>query len=337
MTEKWSANNYHELNDVPIEYGKRAWVCDVNGAWYLDCLAGYSANNFGHRNPRLVAAAKNQLDKLTLTARAFKQDQLEPFCQELGELTGKEAVLPMNTGAEAVETAIKLARKWGQEVKGVETNKANIIVMGDNFHGRTTTIVGFSDDESARNGFGPYAPGFRRVPFGDASAIENAIDENTSAVLLEPIQGEAGVIIPNDGYLHEVRRICTENNVLMIADEIQSGFGRTGETFACDRENVEPDMYVLGKALGGGILPVSAVCANRDIMDVIGPGEHGSTFGGNPLACAVGRAAIELISTGKFQVNAVERGKEMQYGLEKLIGRGVTEVRGVGLWFGVDI
>ena len=337
MIEKWSANNYHELNDVEFEYGDRVWVRDVEGTWYLDCLAGYSANNFGHRNPRLVEAAKSQLDNLTLTARAFKQNQLEPFCKELGELTDKEAVLPMNTGAEAVETALKLARKWGQEVKGIPSGKSNIIVMKENFHGRTTTIISFSSDPSARDGFGPYTPGFRRVPYGDAKAIENAIDENTAAVLIEPIQGEAGVIIPPEGFLRDVREVCTRENVLMIADEIQAGFGRTGETFACDHEGVKPDVFILGKALGGGIMPVSAVCADRDIMDVIKPGEHGSTFGGNPLACAVGRAAIALIRDGKYQKNARDRGRQMQGRLEELVGKGVTEVRGRGLWFGIDI
>lgn len=337
MTEKWSANNYHEMNEAPFEYGERVWVRDTEGTWYLDCLAGYSANNFGHRNPKLVEAAKNQLDNLTLTARAYKQDQLEPFCQELGELTGKEAVLPINTGAEAVETALKLARKWGEEVKGIKKSKSNIIVMDDNFHGRTTTVISFSSDPSARDGFGPYTPGFRSVPFGDAKAIESAIDENTAAVLFEPIQGEAGVIIPPDGFLRDVREVCSRENILMIADEIQSGFGRTGQTFACDYEGVKPDVFVLGKALGGGIMPVSAVCANRDIMDVIRAGEHGSTFGGNPLASAVGRAAIALIKDGRYQKNAIQRGREMHMRLDELVGNGVTEVRGRGLWFGIDI
>ncbi len=330
------ANNYHPL-DVTLSYGEGSWVQDTNGIWYQDFLSAYSANNFGHRHPQLVEAAKNQLDKLTLTARAVDQDQLEPFAAELSQLTGKDKILPMNTGAEAVETAIKLSRKWGYEVKGIPEDQANIIVMDGNFHGRTTTIVSYSDDPSARDGFGPYTPGFRSVAYGDSDAIEAAIDDNTAAVLLEPIQGEAGVIIPPEGYVAKVREICTRKNVLFAADEVQSGLGRTGQTFALDHENVVPDIYILGKALGGGIMPVSAVAANSDIMNVIKPGEHGSTFGGNPMACAVGRAAIALLNTGEFQEQARSSGAHMRSRLEELVGRGVVGVRSRGLWAGIDI
>jgi ornithine--oxo-acid transaminase len=341
MSENWeyAAGNYEPLNKrgTELTHGIGAYVVDVNGHVYLDFLAGYSANNFGHRHPKLVEAAKDQLDHLTLTARAFRQDQLEPFAKDLAELTGKNKILPMNTGAEAVETAIKLSRKWGYEVKGIPENQANIIVMDENFHGRTTTIVSYSSDESARKNFGPYTPGFRNVPYGDVQAIENAIDENTAAILVEPIQGEAGVIVPPDGFLAGVRDVCTRENVLFVAAELQSGLGRTGYTFACDYENVVPDVYILGKALGGGIYPVSAVCANADIMDVIKAGEHGSTFGGNPMACAVGRAAIALLKTGEYQENARVRGEYMHQELNQLIGLGVTAVRGRGLWAGIDI
>lgn len=330
------ANNYAPL-DVTIAEGEGSWVTDVNGKKYLDCLGGYSALNFGHRHPDLIAAAKAQLDRVTLTSRAFGHDQLEPFCYDLAELAGKDKVLPMNSGAEAVETAIKLARKWGYDVKGIPENQANIIVAGNNFHGRTTTIVGFSSDPTARDHFGPYTPGFRPVEYGNEDALAAAIDENTAGVLLEPIQGEAGVIIPPDGYLQKVRELCTTNNVLFLADEIQSGLGRTGKTFALDHEGVTPDVYILGKALSGGILPVSAAVANRDIMDVIHPGEHGSTFGGNPVACAVGREVVRLLNTGEYQQRAAERGAQLQNNLAQLIGHGVLAVRARGLWAGIDI
>jgi ornithine--oxo-acid transaminase len=333
------AHNYASLNEglSPLSHGEDVWVWDTEGNKYLDFLSGYSANNFGHRHPEIIAALKDQADRLTLTARAFDQDQLEPFAAELSELTGKDKILPMNTGAEAVETAIKLSRKWGYEVKGVESNQANIIVMNENFHGRTTTIISYSDDDSARDGFGPYTPGFRRVQYGNVKSIENAMDENTVAVLFEPIQGEAGVIVPPDGFLRDLREVCTRENVLMVADEIQSGLGRTGKTFACDHEDVVPDVYILGKALGGGVMPVSAVAANSEIMDVIKAGEHGSTFGGNPLACAVARAAIRLLKTNAFQENARMQGKYMHECLNGLMGLGVTAVRGRGLWAGIDI
>ncbi|MEV4457573.1 ornithine--oxo-acid transaminase [Microbispora sp. NPDC049633] len=335
LSESHSAHNYHPL-PVVISSAEGAWVTDVEGKRYLDCLAGYSSLNFGHGNPEILAAAREQLDRLTLTSRAFYHDRFAAFVTGLSELCGKDMVLPMNTGAEAVETAIKVARKWGYEVKGVAPDQANIVVMEDNFHGRTTTIVGFSTDPESREGFGPFSPGFRTVKYGSVEAVREAIDENTVAVLLEPIQGEAGVLVPPDGYLAAVREICTDNDVLLVADEIQSGLGRTGDTFACDHERVVPDLYVLGKALGGGVVPVSAVVANTDVMGVIGPGQHGSTFGGNPLACAVGDAVIGLLKTGEYQARARELGAFLHARLADL-GPGVVAVRGRGLWAGVDI
>ncbi|XVQ88458.1 ornithine--oxo-acid transaminase [Microbispora siamensis] len=335
LSESHSAHNYHPL-PVVISSAEGAWVTDVEGKRYLDCLAGYSSLNFGHGNPAILAAAREQLDRLTLTSRAFYHDRFAAFVTGLSELCGKDMVLPMNTGAEAVETAVKVARKWGYEVKGVAPDQANIVVMEDNFHGRTTTIVGFSTDPESRDGFGPFSPGFRIVKYGSAEAVREAIDENTVAVLLEPIQGEAGVLVPPDGYLAAVREICTDNNVLLVADEIQSGLGRTGDTFACDHERVVPDLYVLGKALGGGVVPVSAVVANADVMGVIGPGQHGSTFGGNPLACAVGDAVIGLLRTGDYQARARELGAFLHARLADL-GPGVVAVRGRGLWAGIDI
>ncbi|WP_067070703.1 ornithine--oxo-acid transaminase [Carbonactinospora thermoautotrophica] len=336
LAEESSTHNYHPL-PVAIAHAEGAWVTDVDGRRYLDCLAGYSALNFGHRHPDLIAAARAQLDRVTLTSRAFHHDQFGPFCRELADLAGKDLVLPMNTGAEAVETGIKVARKWGYQVKGVPDGQATIIVAENNFHGRTTTIISFSTDPVARDGFGPYTPGFKIVPYGDAEAIERAIDDTTVAVLLEPIQGEAGVIVPPPGYLAAVRKLCTERNVLFLADEIQSGLGRTGATFACDHEDVEPDLYLLGKALGGGVVPVSAVVGDRDVLGVLKPGEHGSTFGGNPLACAVGRAVVRLLATGEYQARARELGEHLHERLAALVGDGVVEVRGRGLWAGIDI
>jgi ornithine--oxo-acid transaminase len=320
-----------------ISSAEGAWVTDIDGRRYLDCLAGYSALNFGHRHPRLIAAAHQQLDRLTLTSRAFIHDQFADFCRELAQLCGKDLVLPMNTGAEAVETAIKVSRKWGYQVKGVPANQAKIIVADGNFHGRTTTIVSFSTDPDARDDFGPYTPGFQIVPYGDLDALAAAIDGNTVAVLIEPIQGEQGVVVPPAGYLRGVRQLCTDNNVLFLADEIQSGLGRTGETFACDNEGVTPDMYILGKALGGGIIPVSAVAADRDVLGVLRPGEHGSTFGGNPLACAVATEVVRLLDTGEFQRRSAELGQHLHAELHKLIGHGLVAVRGRGLWAGIDI
>ena len=330
------AHNYHPL-PVRVATGEGAWVTDVDGRRYLDLLAAYSAVNFGHGHPRLVAAAKAQLDRVTLVSRAFENDRLEPFAAALADLAGKDMVLPMNTGAEAVESGIKVARAWGYRVKGVPDGRATIVVASGNFHGRTTTIVSFSDDPQARDGFGPFTPGFRTVPYGSAEALEAAIDETTVAVLLEPVQGEAGIIVPPEDYLPAVRRICDEHRVLMIADEIQSGLGRTGATFACDRAGVVPDLYLLGKALGGGIVPVSAVVGDADVLGVLRPGEHGSTFGGNPLAAAVGLEVVEMLRTGEPQARALALGEVLEARLRALVGHGVTAVRVRGLWAGVDI
>ncbi len=335
-TESHLASNYRPL-PVEISTAEGAWVQDIAGRRYLDCLAAYSAVNFGHRNPVIMAAARAQLERVTLVSRAFCSDQLEPFATELAALAGKDMILPMNTGAEAVETSIKIARKWGYEVKGVPADRATILVASGNFHGRTTTIVGFSDDPDARDGFGPFAPGFRAVAYGSLDALAEAVDDTTVAVLLEPIQGEGGVVLPPADYLPGVRRLCDTHNVLLVADEIQSGLGRTGSTFACELVGVVPDVYVLGKALGGGIVPVSAAVADRSVMDVIRPGQHGSTFGGNPLAAAVGRAVVGMLATGEWQQRAAELGIVLRSRLDGLVGNGVRAVRCVGLWAGVDI
>jgi ornithine--oxo-acid transaminase len=336
LDEAHAAHTYHPL-PVVLHEGLGAWVTDVDGRRYLDCLAGYSALNFGHGHPTIVAVAREQLKRLTLTSRAFHHDLLGDFTAELAALCGMEAVLPMNSGAEAVESALKLARKWGYEVKGVVPDQANIIVARGNFHGRTISIVSFSSDPDAKHNFGPFTPGFREVAFGDAEGLASAIDANTVGVLLEPIQGEAGVLIPPPGYLRAVRDICTDANVLFMADEIQSGLARTGRTFACDHEDVRPDVYILGKALGGGIMPVSAVVSTWDVMGALHPGEHGSTFGGNPLACAVGRAVIGLLETGEFQTRAAVLGAQLSDRLTALVGHGVLAFRSRGLWAGVDI
>jgi ornithine--oxo-acid transaminase len=330
-----SAHNYDPL-PVVIADAEGAWVTDVEGRRYLDMLAAYSAINFGHRHPRLVAAALHQLDRVTLVSRAFDHDQFGPFCAELAALAGMDMVLPMNTGAEAIETAIKTARKWGYEVKGVPDGQAVIIAFQNNFHGRTTTIISFSTDDDARASFGPYTPGFRVVPYGDLDALAAAFDENVVGVLVEPIQGEAGVLVPPPGFLAGVRELCTRHGTLMIADEIQSGLGRTGDTFACDHENVVPDMYVLGKALGGGIVPLSAVVSRSDVLGVFKPGQHGSTFGGNPLACAVGREVIAMLNTGEFQERSAKLGTHMHDRLNGLPRDVVRQVRGRGLWAGVE-
>ncbi|MGW0084683.1 ornithine--oxo-acid transaminase [Streptomyces sp. NPDC003393] len=330
------AHNYHPL-PVVVARAEGAWVEDVEGRRYLDMLAGYSALNFGHRHPALIQAAHRQLDRLTLTSRAFHNDRLAEFAERLAELTGQDMVLPMNTGAEAVESGIKVARKWAYEVKGVPADRATIVVAADNFHGRTTTIVSFSTDETARSGFGPFTPGFRIVPYNDLAALEAAVDETTAAVLIEPIQGEAGVIIPDDGYLAGVRELTRRAGCLFVADEIQSGLGRTGRTLAVEHENVVPDVVLLGKALGGGIVPVSAVVGSREVLGVLRPGEHGSTFGGNPLAAAVGTAVVELLETGEFQRRAAELGLVLREGLTALLGAGVVGFRSRGLWAGVDI
>ncbi|WP_333748830.1 ornithine--oxo-acid transaminase [Streptomyces sp. IBSBF 2394] len=330
------AHNYHPL-PVVVARAEGAWVEDVEGRRYLDMLAGYSALNFGHRHPALIEAAHRQLDRLTLTSRAFHNDRLAGFAERLAALTGTDMVLPMNTGAEAVESGIKVARKWAYDVKGVPADRATIVVAADNFHGRTTTIVSFSTDETARRGFGPFTPGFRIVPYNDLAALEAAVDETTAAVLIEPIQGEAGVLIPADGYLAGVRELTRRKGCLFVADEIQSGLGRTGHTLAVEHESVVPDVVLLGKALGGGIVPVSAVVGRREVLGVLHPGEHGSTFGGNPLAAAVGTAVVELLETGEFQRRAAELGAVLREGLAALVGRGVVGFRARGLWAGVDV
>ncbi|MEV2216189.1 ornithine--oxo-acid transaminase [Streptomyces sp. NPDC050997] len=332
-----SAHTYDPLPMV-VATADGAWMTDVEGRRYLDLLAGYSALNFGHGNRRLVAAAKAQLERVTLTSRAFHHDRFAAFCSELAELCGMEMVLPMNTGTEAVEAAVKTARKWGYRVKGVPAEMAKVVVAGGNFHGRTTTVISFSTDPEARADFGPYTPGFEIVPYGDLTAMRAAMTENTVAVLLEPIQGEAGVLVPPAGYLAGVRELTRERNVLFLADEIQSGLGRTGRTFACEHEGVVPDVYVLGKALGGGIVPVSAVVAGAEVLGVFRPGEHGSTFGGNPLACAVALEVIAMLRSGEYQARAAELGDHLLRELGVLAGKGrLTAVRGRGLWAGIDI
>ncbi len=334
LDDRYAAHNYSPLPVVAAS-AEGAWITDVDGRRYLDCLAAYSAVNFGHRNPVITAAAHAQLDAVTLVSRAFHSDRLGPFCAALARLCGKDMVLPMNSGAEAVESAIKVARKWGADVKGAPPDMANIIVARNNFHGRTTTIISFSDDETARGGFGPFTPGFRAVPFGNSEAMAAAIDENTVAVLLEPIQGEAGIIVPPDDFLPRVRELCTERGVLMIADEIQSGLARTGRTFACDHWDVTPDIYLLGKALGGGVVPLSAMVADRDVLGVLHPGEHGSTFGGNPLAAAIGSTVVAMLESGEYQSRSTELGAHLHARLRALPG--VLAVRGKGLWAGVDL
>ncbi len=336
LSDRHSAHNYHPLPIVVAE-AEGVWLTDVEGRRYLDMLAAYSAVNFGHRNPRLTEAAKRQMDRVTLVSRAFDHDNFGPFAAELAELCGKDMVLPMNSGAEGVETAIKTARKWGYEVKGVPADRANIITFEGNFHGRTTTIISFSTDPDAKDSYGPYTPGFRTVPYGDAAALRAAMDGSTVGVLIEPIQGEAGVVVPPPGFLREVRDLCTANGTLMIADEIQTGLGRTGATFACDHEDVVPDVYILGKALGGGIMPVSAVVADADVLGVFRPGQHGSTFGGNPLACAIAREVVAMIKTGEYQERSRRLGAHLHRRLAELPGDLVREVRGRGLWAGVEL
>ena len=336
LEDEFGVHNYAPL-PVVVRHGEGCWVEDIDGRRYFDALSAYSALNFGHRHPRLVAAAHRQLDRLTLTSRAYRNDRLGDFCRRLATVCSKQRVLPMNTGAEAVETGIKAARKWGYLVKGVTPGRAKIVVCRGNFHGRTTTLVSFSDDERARADFGPFAPGFESVPFGDAAALEAALDDETVAFLVEPIQGEAGVVIPPAGYLREVRGLCSDANVLMVADEIQSGLGRTGRMFACDHEDVAPDLLLLGKALGGGILPVSAVVGSDEVLGLFKPGEHGSTFGGNPLACAVALEVLDLLADGSLLSNTTELGAVFSDSLRAAAHPAVTEIRQRGLWIGVDI
>jgi ornithine--oxo-acid transaminase len=336
LENEYGAHNYHPL-DVVIERAEGVWVWDVEGRKYLDCLAAYSALNQGHRHPKIVAALVAQAQKVTLTSRAFRNDQLGLLYQELSDLTGYEMALPMNTGAEAVETAIKLARKWGYVKKGIPANQAEIITAGNNFHGRTISIISFSTEPLYKEAFGPHTPGFVTVPYGDAAAIERAITPNTAAILLEPIQGEAGVVVPPAGYLKAVADLCRKHNVLFIADEIQTGLGRTGKLFACDHEGVRPDVMILGKALGGGVYPVSAVLASREILGLFRPGEHGSTFGGNPLAAAAARAALRVIVEEKLVENSARLGEYFQERLAEIPSPHVKEVRGKGLLIGVEL
>src|SRR5204862_57743 len=338
LSDEYGAHNYHPLPVVAAE-AEGAWVTDVEGRRYLDMLAAYSALNFGHGHPRLVAAAQRQLERLTLVSRAFQHDQFGPFCAELADLAGLEVVLPMNTGAEAVETAIKVARKWGYTVKGVPADQAVIIAFDGNFHGRTTTMVSFYTATDARDELGTYTPGFRVVPYGDLdalTAVVSELGERVVAVLVEPIQGEAGVVVPPPGFLAGIRSLCTENGILMIADEIQSGLGRTGYTFACAAEGVVPDAYLLGKALGGGIVPVSAMVSTWPVLGVLHPGQHGSTFGGNPLACAVGREVVAMLGTGEYQARARALGERLHGRLAGLPSSVVSSVRGCGLWAGLE-
>ena len=336
LEEKYGAHNYHPL-DVVLEKGNGVWVYDIEGNRYLDCLSSYSAVNQGHLHPKILEAMQNQLQKLTLTSRAFRNDQLPLFNRELSELTGYEKSLPMNSGAEAVETAIKLARKWAYQVKGVPRYQTEIIVCENNFHGRTVSIISFSTEPLYREAFGPFTPGFVIVPFGDSDAVKQAITPNTAAVMIEPIQGEAGVIVPPEGYLQELRQLCTENNVLLIADEIQTGLGRTGRLFASDHEGVRPDMIILGKALSGGFYPVSAVVADGPILELFTPGEHGSTFGGNPLASAVARAAIRVLVEENLIENASLMGAYFQEQLAEINSPHIRQVRGKGLLIGVEL
>ncbi len=336
LEEQYGANNYHPL-DVVISRGEGVWLYDVEGRRYLDCLSSYSAVNQGHVNPKILAAFQEQAARLTLTSRAFRNDQLPLFYHELSEMTGYELSLPMNSGAEAVETAIKLARKWAYRVKGVPKYEAEIITCQNNFHGRTVTMVSISSDPFYRGDFGPYTPGFINVAYGNADAIEKAITPNTAAVLLEPIQGEAGIILPPAGYLKQVRAICDRHHVLMIADEIQTGLGRTGRLFACDHEDVRPDIMVLGKALSGGFYPVSAILADRPLLGLFRPGEHGSTFGGNPLAAAVARASIRVLVEDHMIENAAVQGEYFFEQLSEISSPHIQEVRGKGLMIGMDL
>jgi ornithine--oxo-acid transaminase len=336
MVDAHSARNYAPL-PVVLSRGEACWVIDVDGNRYLDLLSAYSALNFGHNHPEITEAFIRQARILTLTSRAFHNDQFGPFCDEITRLCGQDLVLPMNTGAEAVETALKAARKWGYTVKGVARDKAEIICCTDNFHGRTITIVSFSTDEQYKDGFGPLTPGFKIVPFGDADALKSAINENTVAFLVEPIQGEGGINVPPDGYLKRCREICTKNNVLMICDEIQTGLARTGRLFAYQHEDVKPDLLILGKALGGGMMPVSAVLGSKEVLGVFNPGDHGSTFGGNPLGCAVARAAMKVLAQERLAERAEKLGIPYMERLRRIDSPIVREVRGKGLLIGIEL
>jgi ornithine--oxo-acid transaminase len=336
LEETYGAHNYHPL-DVVISRARGVWVWDVEGNKYLDFLAAYSAMNQGHCHPRIVAALKEQAERLTLTSRAFRNDQLGPLCAELCELTGFSRFLPMNTGAEAVETAIKAARKWAHTVKGVPDDKGEILVFEGNFHGRTTTIVGFSSEEQYRDGFGPFTPGFRLLPYGNARAVESAINRETVAILVEPIQGENGIVVPPAGYLRRLRELATANRVLLVLDEIQSGLGRTGKLFCYEHEGIRPDIVVIGKALGGGCVPVSGILADDEVMGVFKPGDHGSTFGGSPLACAVAHAALRTLVEEGMIANSAGLGDYFIQRLRAMKSPHIKEVRGKGLWIGVEL
>ena len=336
LEQQYGAHNYHPL-DVVIERASGCWVYDADGKRYLDCLAAYSAVNQGHCHPKILDAMLAQAHKVTLTSRAFRNDQLPLFYEQLHQLTGFDMALPMNSGAEAVETALKAARKWGYEVKAIAKDQAEIIVCGNNFHGRTIAIVGFSSDDQYRSGFGPFPGGFKTVPFGDAAALRAAITPNTCAFLVEPIQGEAGIIVPPDGYLKEAAAICNEHNVLLMADEIQSGLGRTGKLFAYQHEGITPDVLILGKALSGGYYPVSAVLASRAILGLFQPGDHGSTFGGNPLACAVARAALSVLVDEKLVQRSAELGPFFMDQLREIESPAISAIRGRGLWIAIEL
>ncbi|MFB4162180.1 ornithine--oxo-acid transaminase [Geomicrobium sp. JSM 1781026] len=334
--DRYGAPNYLPL-PVVISEGSGSWVTDSEGNQYLDMLSAYSAVNQGHRHPHIINALKAQADRLTLSSRAFHNDQIGPFYEKLSTLTGKEKILPMNTGAEAVETALKAARRWGYRVKGIPTNQAEIIVCTDNFHGRTMAAVSLSSNEEYQADFGPLLPGITVIPYGDAEALEAAISKNTAAFIFEPIQGEAGILLPPDGYLKAVREVCDKHDVLMIADEIQCGLGRSGKMFACDHENISPDMFILGKALGGGVMPISAVCADADILGLFEPGSHGSTFGGNPLACAVSLAALEVIEDEQLPARADSLGTAFINKCKEIKHPAIKEVRGRGLFIGIEL
>lgn len=336
LESRYGAHNYHPL-DVVIERAEGVWVHDVEGRRYLDCLAAYSAVNQGHCHPKILQTLREQAQKVTLTSRAFRNEQLPLLYKELHDLTGFDMVLPMNSGAEAVETAIKTARKWGYKIKGIPQDKAEIIVCANNFHGRTVTIVSFSTDEQYRDGFGPFTPGFKVIPFGDARALREAITPNTCAFLVEPIQGEAGIVIPPEGFLREAAAICRENDVLLMADEIQSGLGRTGKLFAYMHDAVTPDVLIIGKALAGGFYPVSAVLASRGILGVYKPGDHGSTFGGNPMGCAIARTALRVLIEERMVERSAELGAYFLTLLQTLRSSDLKEVRGRGLWIGVEL
>jgi ornithine--oxo-acid transaminase len=336
LEETFGAHNYHPL-DVVIDHAEGVWVYDVEGKKYLDCLASYSAVNQGHCHPRILQALIDQAHKITLTSRAFRNDQLGPLYKQLHDLTGFDMTLPMNSGAEAVETAVKTARKWGYKVKGIPGGNAEIIVCANNFHGRTVTVVSFSTDQQYRDGFGPFTPGFKVIPFGDAEALRQAITPNTCAFLVEPIQGEAGIVIPPKGYLKVAADICRAHNVLFMTDEIQSGLGRTGKLFAYMHEGITPDVLIIGKALAGGFYPVSAVLSSREILGVFHPGDHGSTFGGNPLGCAVARTALNVLVEEKMVERSAELGAYFLAKLQTLRSPDIKEVRGIGLWIGIEL